>query len=249
MRACVPKVIAEALGGLLLLASSAEAGLDGMAITASFTATSDFVFRGVSQTDGQPSLQAGLEMEHPAGLFAGVWASTVQFSGDLYRDDPRDVEVDLYAGYGLELPRSWSLVSSVVRYTYPRADTPFDYDYNELGVAVQYRRAALASSYSDNALGTQDAGFSCELTGKLPLPRGLELGGGAGLYYLRASDDDYRYWHLSVSRAWRRVNLQLAYIDSDLSARRRWGDAAGSRVVLSAAVAAWHLNPRFRRPD
>jgi uncharacterized protein (TIGR02001 family) len=236
------------LGGLAL-ASSAGAWTGGSVLTASLAATSDFVFRGVSQSDGKPALQAGVEVEHPAGLFAGVWASTVEFGGELYRNDPRDLELDLYAGYGLELSRSWSLVGSVVRYTYPRADTPFDYDYDELGVAVQYRRAVLATSYSDNALGTQGAGFAWELTGQLPLRHGLEAGGGAGFYYLRVSEDDYLYWHLSLSRPWRRLKVQLAYIDTDGAARRRWGDTAGSRFVLSAAMAVWPLNPGFRRLD
>jgi uncharacterized protein (TIGR02001 family) len=228
-----------ALGG----AGNAVAGVGAGSLEATLTATSDYVFRGISQSDGEPALQAGVEFEHPTGVFAGVWASTVEFGGELYEDDPRDVELDLYAGYGVALAGDWSVIASVVHYSYPRADTPFDYDYSEAGVALRYGRAAVSATYADNALGTQGSGFIWEATGQVRLPRGFDLGGGVGLYALSAPDDEYRFWHLGLSRPVRRVTLHLGYFDSDGAARRIWRRTAGSRVVLGASVSLWRLNP------
>jgi uncharacterized protein (TIGR02001 family) len=239
---------AAGLCGALALASSAG-GAGEAALTVSAQVASDYVLRGVSQSARAPVFQAGVEVEHPGGLFAGAWASTVDFSGARYFADPRDVELDLYAGYGLELARDWSLVSSVVRYTYPWSDTQFDYNYTELGCALQYRRAAFAGTYTSNAFGTEQTGVTWELSGTLPLPRGFELGAGAGLYFLRAIDDNYRYWHLSLSRLWRRTTLRLGYYGSGGVARRYWGDAAGARVVVGASVGLWRLNPIRPRRD
>ncbi|KRG78060.1 TorF family putative porin, partial [Stenotrophomonas pavanii] len=41
------------------------------------TAVSDYLFRGVSQTDEKPTLQAGFTYTSPVGLYAGVWGSGV----------------------------------------------------------------------------------------------------------------------------------------------------------------------------
>ena len=38
--------------------------------------TSDYVFRGISQTGGHTALQGGFDVAHTSGLSAGVWAST-----------------------------------------------------------------------------------------------------------------------------------------------------------------------------
>lgn len=240
---------AAGLCGALALASSAAGGAGEAALTVSVQVASDYVLRGVSQSESAPVWQAGVEIEHPGGLFAGAWASTVDFPDDVYFQDPRDVELDVYAGYGLELARDWSFVGSVVRYTYPRVDTVVDYDYTELGAALQYRRAAFAGTYTSNAFGTQETGVTWELSGGLPLPRRFELTGGAGLYYVRAIDDDYRYWHLSVSRPWRRATFHVGYYDTDGAAQRYWGEAARARLVVGASVALWRLNPIRARRD
>lgn len=58
--------------------------------------TSDYVFRGQTQTDKNPAVQAYIEGDYK-GLYAGAWASNVDFG------DKEDYEVDLYAGYRNEL--------------------------------------------------------------------------------------------------------------------------------------------------
>src|SRR5437588_773737 len=53
--------------------------------------TSDFIYRGLSQSSGSAALQADLHADTPGGAFGGVWAST------------RAHDLDPYAGYDLEL--------------------------------------------------------------------------------------------------------------------------------------------------
>ena len=61
--------------------------------TWSVSAVSDYVWRGVSQTDEDPTAQAGLTYSHDSGFYAGVWGSGV----DLGPGDP-SVEVDGFVG-------------------------------------------------------------------------------------------------------------------------------------------------------
>ncbi len=79
--------------GLALIAISGTAAADGYEVAApaaadegrKFTysfnlgATSDYVFRGVSQSDNDPALQGGVDVAYGI-LYAGVWASLVDFA-------------------------------------------------------------------------------------------------------------------------------------------------------------------------
>lgn len=56
---------------------------------------SDFVFRGISQTDNGPALQGGADLLLDNGLYAGAWASTLDIPGS-----DANARVDLYGGYG-----------------------------------------------------------------------------------------------------------------------------------------------------
>ena len=41
--------------------------------------TSDYTFRGISQTLQQPALQGGMDLRHPSGFYLGTWGSSVNF--------------------------------------------------------------------------------------------------------------------------------------------------------------------------
>ena len=64
-------------------------------ISATVTGISDYDFRGVSQTADDPALQGSIDFEGETGLYAGIWASNVDF------DDccGEDYEVDYYVGW------------------------------------------------------------------------------------------------------------------------------------------------------
>ncbi len=103
-------------------------------VTWSLAATTDYVFRGVSQTDEGPAFQAGVTYNAPFGLYVGVWGSNVDF-GD---PDPEagirgvDTELDAFIGYSHDFNDSWNLDVSAVRYTYHGASSGVDSgDYNE----------------------------------------------------------------------------------------------------------------------
>lgn len=67
--------------------------------------TSDYVWRGVSQTDQNPALQAGAEYAQAIGVYVGVWGSNVDFAEDV--EDPARIEPD-GAAVPLDRKKSWA---------------------------------------------------------------------------------------------------------------------------------------------
>ena len=66
-------------------------------VSSTVTMTNDYRFRGVSQTSGDPAVQASIDVGFDNGAYAGIWGSNVNF-GD---NDNAHLEVDYYVGkYG-----------------------------------------------------------------------------------------------------------------------------------------------------
>jgi uncharacterized protein (TIGR02001 family) len=98
--------------GLLALSSVAQAQF-----SSTWTAVSDYDFRGVSQSAKDPALQGSADYAFGESGFAiGAWASTVDFDND------EDVELDLYAGYTGSINDTFSWNAGAVWYDYPLGD-------------------------------------------------------------------------------------------------------------------------------
>jgi len=114
-------------------------------VSGNLTFTTDYVFRGVSQTDEAAAIQGGFDYEHGNGLHAGVWGSNVDFN------DTRDgsMELDIYAGFGNEVG-AFSYDVGGIYYMYPGAESELDYDFWEAYVSAGYDFDAFAVSASIN---------------------------------------------------------------------------------------------------
>ncbi|MBO9519152.1 MAG: hypothetical protein J7493_13890 [Porphyrobacter sp.] len=67
---------------------------------ASASLVSDYRFRGVSQTDKEMAVQAGMSVTHQSGAYAGVWGSNLAGWGTF---GGANMELDLYGGYAVEV--------------------------------------------------------------------------------------------------------------------------------------------------
>src|SRR5690554_1963715 len=89
--------------------ASAETSVSG-----NVALTSNYVWRGVQQSSGNPAIQGGFDLESDM-FYAGVWGSSVEFDGAVASS-----ELDLYAGFTPSLgPLSLDL--GVISYFYPGA--------------------------------------------------------------------------------------------------------------------------------
>src|ERR1051325_9913354 len=99
------RILAAAAAALLWTASAAAADLSGEA-----GVVSDYRYRGVSLSNGNPALQASVTLEHNSGLYATAWGSTLGHG--------TQTEVDFTGGYSKDLSKGFSLDVSSTYYSY-----------------------------------------------------------------------------------------------------------------------------------
>lgn len=221
------------------LPATATQALGSDNLGASVTLATDYVLRGISQTRGDPAIQGGFHFEHPSGIFAGAWASNVEFPDRFGQGRGRDLELDTYVGYGLDLSPRWAVVATLVHYDYPGADTTFDYEYEEGSLSLQSAdRWTVGVSFTDDAFGFGEQALIYELTGRHPLSTDLDLTAGVGYYDLdRTFGTTYWFWNVGLGRTWNRFSLELGWFGTSDEAGAIWGDLADDRLVLTLTAA------------
>lgn len=240
--ATLPLVLAVCAGiGLLALGTRAQAAqTSAFAFNGSAALTSDYVWRGSSQTQGDPAVQVGFKAATGNGWYASVWGSNVEFAPDTHASS----ELDFSVGWAGKIAADWALDLNVLHYRYPSTTT--DLNWTELNGTVTYAdNFWLSLGYSNEALGSQDRGLYSQLGARFPINQRLRLEAALGHYFL---DDVYdrSYSHGQLSAIWAlnapaasqaNVELRLTAHATDRNAERIFGDSlAGSRI--EAAVQA-----------
>jgi len=113
MKSSLSAITASALFGACLAATPAVSHAD-LAFNASVT--SDYRYRGISQTRLKPAVQGGMDYTQ-GGLYLGVWASNIKWIKDLGGD--ANLEIDLYGGYKGEISPGLAYDVGVLTYQYP----------------------------------------------------------------------------------------------------------------------------------
>ena len=165
---------------LLALLMAAGVTVAQAEVTGNLGLTTDYRFRGVSQTQNAPAVQGGVDYTHSSGFYVGNWNSSV--SSQMYTNGA-GIESDLYAGWKKDIYKGLTLDVGSYNYFYPRAtttaNTGSDFDTYEgfvgLGygpVSVKYNRT-LGNGYfgTANARGTEywQADLAQPLTSKVSL--------------------------------------------------------------------------------
>ena len=108
-------------------------------ITGNLALTSNYMFRGISQTWDKPAIQGGFDWTHPSGFYLGTWASNV--SDNIYNN--ASVEWDLYGGYNGSINDDLTYNVSLLGYFYPggkyNAAPSEKYDTVEAAIGMTYK--------------------------------------------------------------------------------------------------------------
>lgn len=201
------------------------------------SATTDYVFRGVSYSNSNPAVQAGLELSHSTGFFGGLWASTVDI--DSLHGDGRDREFRYYGGYTHALSNRWTFSATAIAYRFPGTGSQFEYDYEELGVAINYDDTVwLEYSIAPDVFNADYTTHNLEIFHERPLPLGLSASLGAGWHDTSEfATEDYTYWQAGLSRNFGSIGVDLRYHDTSRSVPFfSSDDRARERVVLSVSA-------------
>lgn len=126
-------------------------------VTYNLALTSDYRFRGISQSRKRPALQGGADWTHnPTGFYAGTWLSSIKWIKDGGGDT--SVEWDLYAGKRGEITPGVSYDVGGLYYFYPSNGLHPSANTFELYGQVGYGPFALKYSHSTtNLFGFADS--------------------------------------------------------------------------------------------
>ena len=129
-----------AASALTTTSAMAWESADGQFSTsASVAMSSDYVWRGYSQTDNEPAISGSFDLGHSSGLYAGTWASNVDFG------DETSMEIDIYAGFASEIGDTGiSYDVGILRYIYPDED----YDWNEVYLSLGFGPFSVSVAHS-----------------------------------------------------------------------------------------------------
>ena len=172
--------LALALG--LMISGAANAALE-----ANIGATSNYLWRGVTQSSDDGAISGGLDYSHDSGLYAGTWVSSLGGTGS---------EVDYYAGFSGETES----LGYDVGYIYYQYDDASLADFAEVygSVTMSGVTAGIASEvYTQGGTDLDQTYYS--LSSDFELTDGFGLTATAGRYN-RDGSDDYTHLTLDVTK-------------------------------------------------
>ncbi|MBE9539382.1 MAG: hypothetical protein IMF06_09890 [Proteobacteria bacterium] len=206
-------------------------------ISGNVALTSDYKFRGISQSNEDIALQGGFDVGFDAGFYVGLWASSVDFDTNDFGFDG-SLELDYYAGWASDITDNVGVDVGYMYYSYPGDEGP-DGDYQELYLKVNLFGGTLGAVYSDDYYGgtgdfyylSGDYSFGLGENLSLDLHVGyndLEKNGG----FLATNTDSYVDYSAGISASWLAVDWSLAYVGTDLSSRDVFGTDWGDDTVV-----------------
>ncbi len=211
---------------VLLIAAAGPANAE-MAVTANVALSSDYVFRYVSQTQEEPAISGGFDLDTGTGIYLGTWASNVDFGDDA------TVEIDFYGGYATEFDNGLGIDVGVIDYEY------FDDDANdnliEIYGGASYKWLSATAYFGvDNSLDAGDTDNYIWLEAGVEYPAGpVTLGATIGTLDSDVADSDYSGWSVGASTDAAGLSFGLTYYDTDSDGEKIFGDNADGRVVFS----------------
>jgi len=225
--------IALASAAATVALGGAAMAQDSLKLSYNVGVASDYVFRGVSNTQEEAQIFGGVDASYGIG-YAGVWASNVDFG----TDDPT-VEVDLYAGVKPTLGDT-AIDLGVIYYGYvdDKGATPGQYSYMEIKAAasrpVGPATVGLAVFYSPEFPFKSGKAVYYEANGSIPVMEKLTLSAALGHQEIDNAGD-YATWNIGATYAiTSNLAVDLRYSDTD---EPNYGAIYGERVAVSLKAA------------
>jgi uncharacterized protein (TIGR02001 family) len=174
---------------------------------------SDYIFRGISQTEHDPAIQGGVDWNHESGFYLGSWASNVSFDSD------SDIEVDLYGGATIPVTEQLSFDVGYIRYEYVDGESADDAYFGVTFDNVNFKYSHGFEIKWDYLEGSYDV--------SLPEDFGLTF----HLGHTEFSDGepkDYNDWKVGISKTWKGLDWEVAFVDTNWDS-----DITNAKLYLS----------------
>jgi uncharacterized protein (TIGR02001 family) len=209
--------------------AAAQAPASPHTVTGNVGFFSQYIFRGLKQTDSKPALQGGFDYAHSSGLYAGTWGSNVSWLSDspgITGYTSSSLEWDFYGGYKGSIG-DFGYDVGLLYYWYPGRVAPGFTDADTLeaygAVSWKWLTAKLNYSLGDETFGVPDSDgtYYLDLTANVPLGDKLAIQAHYGMQEFSGSANDanasYKDWKLGVTYALpQSFTLGAFYTDTDM---------------------------------
>ena len=157
---------------------------------------SDYVWRGLTQNEGDVSFQGGFDFEDESGFYAGVWGANVNFGG-------ASTEGDLYIGFGNEI-EGFEYDVGIIEYTYHGSSVASDNNFTEYYVSGGFAGFGLSYAFGDEFGDNVEVSYGFDI-------EGISIGAAYGDY-----EDSHKYWTVGVSGEIEGIGWDISYWDVDM---------------------------------
>lgn len=210
------RMLLKSVSAALILGASASAASAEGSWSANVSLVSDYTFRGVTQTDGAPTIQGGFDYEG-SGFYVGTWASGVDFG------DGTSTEIDIYGGF----TPSYNGIDfdfGAIAYLYP--DAPDDPAQNFVEVYAgasttlgDTLEVGASVAYSPDFYLETGGAFYTSVSAGLPLGESpFSLSASLGYQSFTDDDDcsdcDYGDYSIGVSTSYEGFDFGLSFVDT-----------------------------------
>jgi len=214
--------VATLLSAGLLMAGNAAAS----EVSGSVTVVSDYLFRGVTQTNEEPALQGGVTWTHDSGFYVGAWGSSISWLSDSDPDISSQVELDGFLGYAGSFGESdfgYDVGANYYWYpgSYPAGFN--DVDTLELYFGLNYKFLSAKYSYATTDLfgiPDSDGSAALDLGAGWDFDGGWSVGAGYGRQWVSGYSGalDYDYWKLTGGKSFESgFAIGLEWHDTDIA--------------------------------
>jgi uncharacterized protein (TIGR02001 family) len=214
----------------------------GLTVTTGVGLYTDYLFRGISQTQTNPAIQGSLDIEHETGLYVGGFASNVDF-GTGY---DANIELDGLFGYRFSLFGAKFDIGGIY-YAYPGAgEGPFNYNFFEAAAKGSYEIGPVtvraAANYSPDYQFESGTGWYVEGGLDIKLPFEFVLLGRLGYQWIQNNPrfglPDFANWSVAVSREVFGFVFTVGYYDTNISKNECPIGVGGSNICSARALAS-----------
>lgn len=185
--------------------------------SANVALTTEYMYRGISQTDGAPAVQGGFDYSYDSNTFAdpyvGIWASNISFGGS--------VEADYYGGLAGEFSNGIGWDIGGLYYDYPAASPAGEtFDFFEAYGSLSYTfpgefepTVGIGYAYSPDFFGETGTGHWFNPSFGLSLPHGVGFSASYG--YQDVEDiGSYSTFTIGLSKDVGMFGLALDWVDT-----------------------------------
>jgi uncharacterized protein (TIGR02001 family) len=186
----------------------------GLTLTSTVALSTDYLFRGISQTRNNWAIQGTFDLAHESGVFVGAFITNAKFLANPYNDTRQ--ELDVLAGYRFTLA-GIGFDIGYVGYLYAGQSKPegtqlneyheavlkASYTFGEAGT-VGSTKLSGAFAYSPNFFGRSGNGFYLEGGADVTLPFEVTAFGRLGHQWIernpRFGTPDYLWYGVGIQR-------------------------------------------------